>query len=164
MNKMLLETIIKVFALISSLYTVSFIENVRIFIRSYLKKEFSEQVSNEYLLKFNHYFNEFVEQNEQYSSKENVLNLLKQIFNTVKTELNHNDRFLILIRLLFFKKFLFKYPNIKTENDNLSLQNIIEFIAQALNINKQDHADCEAFVFEKIFNVSKVIKLEYCKC
>ena len=154
MNKMLLETIIKVFALISSLYTVSFIENVRIFIRSYLKKDFSEQVSNEYLLKFNHYFNEFVEQSEQYSSKENVLNLLKQIFDSVKTELNHNDRYLILIRLLFFKKFLFKYPNINTEKDNLSLQNIIEYIVEVLSINEQNHADCEAFVFEKIFNIS----------
>ncbi|MDA3954723.1 MAG: hypothetical protein PF485_13830 [Bacteroidales bacterium] len=97
MNKLLLETLIKIFALISSLYTVSFIENVRFFIRSFLKEEFSDQILSEYFIKFNNYFNEYVEKSDQYKSKDEIYKLLEQIVNDVKHELNQADRILILM-------------------------------------------------------------------
>jgi ABC-type multidrug transport system ATPase subunit len=61
---------------------------------------------------------------------------------------------LILIRLLFFQKFLFKYPNVKTKDDSLKLGDLIKFIALKLNIEDFDYSNYEAFISEKVFNVS----------
>ncbi|MFO7827791.1 MAG: ATP-binding cassette domain-containing protein [Bacteroidales bacterium] len=154
MNKILLETLIKLFALISAVHPSLYIENIKLFIQSFLRKEFSPDILNEYLIIFNDYRKEYFDHKEQYASKKEISEFIHKLTSDLVKELNIEDRFLLLIRLLFFHKFLFKYETVKNTSGFVGLDNITKDIATALNINDKDYDNCKAFIFEKLYNIS----------
>ncbi len=150
MNKLLLESLIRLFAYIAALHPLLFIDNVKLFIQSFLRKEFSADILNEYLVLFNDYYNEYSNNKEKDLSE-----FIHQITKELTGELDISDRFLLLIRLLFFQKFLFKYQRLNKEAEHKSIDSITQKIAKVLNINDADYKNCKTFIFEKLYDIKQ---------
>lgn len=59
MNKILIEYIIRLFSIISNIYSAIPRANVRDFISSFLKKEFSQAAVREFLVQFDENYNKY---------------------------------------------------------------------------------------------------------
>jgi len=154
MNKLLLESLIRLFAYIAALHPALFIDNVKLFIQSFLRKEFSPDILNEYLALFNDYYNEYLSRKEASEGK-GLSTFVHQYISGLTTELVISDRFLLLIRLLFFQKFLFKYQKIKTDTGGVNIDSITLRIAGTLNIKDSDYNNCKSFIFEKLYDIKR---------
>ncbi|MEE4197053.1 MAG: ATP-binding cassette domain-containing protein [Bacteroidales bacterium] len=152
MNKLLLESLIRLFAYITAHHPSIFVDNVKLFIQSFLRKEFSPDILNDYLHKFNEYHGD-------YSSEKRNINradfngFIQKYIADLQHELNVADRFLLLIRLLFFHKFLFKYQELAKGTDSLSMDWITSEVAEALNIGMTDYTNCKSFIFERLYDI-----------
>lgn len=152
MNKLLLESLIRLFAYITAHHPSLFVENVKLFIQSFLRKEFSTDILNEYMLLFNDYHDQYKAESKR--SNDNDLSLfIYKYFSTLSSELNISDRFLLLIRLLFFHKFLFKYQKLDNGAGHINIDSVTREIARVLNINDADYRSCISFIFEKLYDI-----------
>ncbi|MDK2977741.1 MAG: hypothetical protein PWP52_455 [Bacteroidales bacterium] len=152
MNKLLLESLVRLFAYIAALHPSLYIDNVKLFIQSFLRKEFSADILNDYLIFFNNYYDEY-KSNRMHTGENDLSKFIQQHISELVNELYISDRFLFLIRLLFFQKFLFKYQNITNESAPQSIDSITREISRALNIQEADYRNCKSFIFEKLYDI-----------
>ena len=152
MNKLLLESLIRLFAYITAHHPSLFVDNVKLFIQSFLRKEFSTDILNEYLVLFSEYHDQYKAESKR--SNDNDLSLfIYKHFSKLSNELTISDRFLLLIRLLFFQKFLFKYQKLDKGARQINIDSVTREIARVLNINEADYTSCISFIFEKLYDI-----------
>ena len=109
MDKALLEYLINMFALIANIYPNLIFDNVKDFLKSFLLKEFSDEIANENLRLFREFYNKYSEIKISRDGTDKLNELLKNIIQQKGVELPKKQKFQILIRLLFFEKFLLKF-------------------------------------------------------
>jgi len=90
MNKILLYRLVKLYALISVIYARNFVDNVKLFIQAFLKKEFSVEILSEYLINFNQYFNEYLNVETKLNDKTFRENQVSLVTEELKNELKNN--------------------------------------------------------------------------
>jgi len=152
MNKLLLESLIRLFAFITAQHPSLFVDNVKLFIQSFLRKEFSADILNDYLELFNDYYNEYLSKDESFEVNTFQQFIYEYIARLVN-ELTISDRFLLLFRLLFFHKFLFKYQKLSKGEEQKSIDSISREVADVLNIQKADYEHCRSFIFERLYDI-----------
>jgi len=150
MNKILIEYIIRLFSIISNIYSAIPRANVKDFISAFLKKEFSHDAVKEFLLQFDENYNKY--QKVKLESNESLSDILIKLTREVNDKLPKWERFVLLIRLLLFNKFLLRYPFHKADN-RIRLSDLLKEISDELNIDEKEFENCKSFVEEKLYNL-----------
>lgn len=150
MNKILIEYIIRLFSIISNIYSSIPRANVKDFISSFLKKEFSETSVKEFLLQFDENYNNYAKIKTE--NKEDLSRVLIKLTRDVNDKLPKWERFILLIRLLLFNKFLLRYPFHQADN-RIRLSDLLKEISNELNIDDKEYFNCKSFVEEKLYNL-----------
>ena len=150
MNKILIEYIIRLFSIIANIYSSVPSANVKDFISSFLKKEFSNEAVKEFVSRFEEYYDKY---KQIKNKKEEPLNeILLKLTREVNDKLPKWERFVILIRLFLFNNFLVRYPFHQTEN-SVRLSDLLKQIASELNIEHDEYVNCKSFVEGKLYNL-----------
>ena len=154
MNKKLIDNLIDVFAFLSSIYLNALHENTKVFLKLLFQKEFSPELLTHYLKEFTKK-HEYYELNKNlYQSKESIVEYNKQLASKLIYELNIEERFFLLIRLLFFKKFFFRFSPHNLNPELPDLDEYLILLSEELAIKKEDYTNCYHFVFNELFNIS----------
>jgi ABC-type multidrug transport system ATPase subunit len=151
MNKILIEYIIRLFSIISNIYSAIPQANVKDFISAFLKKEFSREAVKEFLVQFDNNYNKY--QQVKSESSESLSDILISLTREVNDKLPKWERFMLLIRLLLFNKFLLRYPFHKADN-RIRLSDLLKQISNELNIEEKEFENCKSFVEEKLYNLN----------
>jgi ABC-type multidrug transport system ATPase subunit len=152
MNKVLIEYIIRLFSIISNIYSSIPLANVKDFISSFLKKEFSNDVVKDFMILFEENYIKYSEVKTQTSDQQNLNSILLDLTREVNDKLPKQERFIILIRLLLFNKFLLRYPFHQSGN-NIRLSDLLKQISIELNIDDKEYLNCKSFIEEKLYNL-----------
>ena len=152
MNKILIEYIIRLFSIISNIYSSVPSTNVKDFISSILKKEFGKEAVKDFVSQFESNYLKYKEVKSE--NKEPLKNILLKLTREVNDKLPQRERFVILIRLLLFNKFLLRYPFHKSESQ-IRLSDLLKEIAFELNIDDNEYKNCKSFVEEKLYNLKE---------
>lgn len=150
MNKILLEYIIRLFSIISNIYSSVPYTNVKDFISSILKKEFGNEAVKDFIIQFESNYKKYKE--VKVEKKQSLNEILLQLTREVSDKLPQWERFVILIRLLLFNKFLLRYPFHQTHSQ-VRLSDLLKDIANELNIDNNEYANCKSFIEQKLYNL-----------
>jgi len=90
-NKALIDYLIRLYAIIANLYPLVFVENIKQFIRQFLKKDFSAEVTNSYMVQFESYYQHYSEMKNESKDSEFLHTLLEK---TTKQINNYSTAFL----------------------------------------------------------------------
>jgi len=153
-NKALIDYLIRLYAIIANLYPLVFVENIKQFIRQFLNKDFTADVTNLYMVQFETYYQHYSEILKESKDSEFLFDLLEKTTKQIRIDLPKKYRLQIIIRLLFFEKFLFKYHPSSTINSSQNLDSVLLSISSNLNISDIDYFNCKAFIFEKLLDLS----------
>lgn len=154
MNKALIEYLIRLYAIFANLYPLVSVEIIKQFIRQFLKKEFSAEVTNSYLVQFESNYQQYSELKKESNDSEFLHTLLEKTTKQIKSDLPKKYRLQIVLQLLFFEKFLFKYYPPSSKENSQKLEFVLQSISINLNISEIDYANCKSFVFERLLDLS----------
>lgn len=150
MNKILIEYIIRLFSIIANIYSSIPYTNVKDFISSILKKEFGNDAVKDFIIQFETNYKKYKELKAE--KKPSLNKILLELTREVNDKLPQWERFIILIRLLLFNKFLLRYPFHQTQNQ-ARLSDLLKEIARELNIEDDEYTNCKSFVEERLYNL-----------
>jgi ABC transport system ATP-binding/permease protein len=152
MNKVLLEYLLKLFALLANIYPYLLYENVRDFIKSVLLKEFSDSVTNKNVFVFQNFYNTYDELGKGSTNKKELVKLLMEDITRIQNEISRKQKFEILLRLMLFEKFLLKYS--QSSQFIIEFSSIIAEISHLFNIDVKEYNDCKNFISGTLYNIS----------
>ena len=158
MNKVLLEHIIQLFAIIANMYPPLLFENVRDFIKSFLLKEFNPEIVDKNLRLFIEYYKKYSDNQSLAKEKDYLQIELTQTLHDINKFIPKKQRYQILLRLLFFEKALLNFSLIPDKNQ-LKFTDILDLVIQNFHIDRNEYLNCQGFVSEKLFNVPEKSKL-----
>lgn len=150
MNKILIEYIIRLFSIISNIYSSIPHANVKDFISSILKKEFGNEAVKDFIIQFESNYKKY--KAVKLENKQSLNDILLQLTREVNDKLPQWERFILLVRLLLFNKFLLRYPFHQKHNE-VRLSDLLKEIARELNIDDDEYINCKSFVEEKLYNL-----------
>ena len=127
MNKIVIEYIIRLFSIISSIYISVPVANVKDFISSFLKKEFPHDIVRDFLKQFDENFKKYTKIKEDSLDQDFLNDMLLDMTREVNDKLPKRERFEILINLLLFNKFLLRYPF--HQKGNIRLSDLMKWIS-----------------------------------
>jgi ABC-type multidrug transport system ATPase subunit len=153
-NKALIDYLIRLYATIANLYPLVFVENIKQFIRQFLKRDFTAEVTNTYMVQFETYFQHYSEMKKESKDSEFLYTILEKTTEQIRNDLPKKFRLQIIIQLLLFEKFLFKYHPSSAINSTQSIESVLLSISNNLNILEIDYLNCKAFIFEKLLDLS----------
>ena len=164
MDIVLLNYLLRLFALLANIYPHLLFENVKDFLRTSFLKELGPEFETESLKLFDEYYHEY---SEIKKSPENQINLriLLQTIQQIDKDIPKNQKFQILIRLLLFEKILLNYPLI-TNSNQLEFSDILNLIVENLQISALEYHNCRGFISGKIYKIpdrKKVLIVEQSK-
>ncbi len=154
MNESMLNSLMRLFAIMVSINRGAMHLLARNFVESYLTQQFSQSLANKYLLIFDQYASEYqimgTGQREKKISSWSVKLLV--ICNQVVDELNITQRFMILLSLITFKKF---FSDTATQGFEFSdtISDAVRTIADGLLITPDEYDNCSAFIGDKFYQV-----------
>src|SRR5271166_1988612 len=102
MDIVLLDYLLRIFALIANLYPHLLIDNIKDFLKTSVLKELSVEIESESLKLFSEYYNEYSELQKLPEEQINLQVLLHTI-KLIDKDVPRKQKFLILIRLLLFE-------------------------------------------------------------
>lgn len=152
MDKALLEYLINMFALIANIYPNLIFDNVKDFLKSFLLKEFSDEIANENLRLFREFYNKYSEIKISRDGTDKLNELLKNIIQQKGVELPKKQKFHILIRLLFFEKFLLKFFSETTVNQ-IPFSDILKLCADNFEINEIEYLSTKGFIHGTLYSI-----------
>ncbi|MDX2432037.1 MAG: ATP-binding cassette domain-containing protein [Bacteroides sp.] len=154
MNESMLNSLMRLFAILVSINRGSMHLLARNFVESYLTQQFSQSLANKYLLIFDQYAEEYQKrgtgQREKKISSWSVK--LLGICNQIVDELNISQRFMILLSLITFKKFFSDTASQGIEFSD-TIADAVRTIADGLLITSDEYDNCSAFIGDKFYQV-----------
>lgn len=109
MDVILLDYLLRLFALLANIYPYLLVENIKDFLKSSLLKELNPQIAAESLRLFNEYYQEYASARDGADNQATVKALFQTI-QQVNKDVSLKQRFMILLRLLLFEKVILRYP------------------------------------------------------
>lgn len=148
MDIVLLDYYLRLFAILANIFPRLVIDDIKEFLKSSVFNELNQEIRLEGFKLFNEY-------HIQYSSatKESNTQDLIQTLSQIDIEIPQRQKFQILLRVLIFKKAVFK------EEKDSEFNSLVESISQVLNINNEDYNNCKVFIAEKFYNVENISNL-----
>lgn len=151
MDIALLEFYLRLFAIITNIFPQLKLENVKDFLKSSLLKELNPDLYIESLCILDEYHLQF----SNLSRQENIQELWKTV-NHMDDSIHKKQKFLILLRLLMFEKFLLKYS---ADNQELAFHEVINIVSGKLQVNNTLVQDCQNFIFQKYYQIVNIQNL-----
>jgi ABC-type multidrug transport system ATPase subunit len=152
MDKALLEYLVNMFALIANMYPNLIFENVKDFLKSFLLKEFSVEVANENLRIFNGYYKKYSEIKISHDGIDKLNGLLQKTIEQKGVGLPKKQKFHILIRLLFFEKFLLNFIS-ETTDKQILFSDILKLCVDNFHISEVEYLSTKGFIEETLYSI-----------
>lgn len=149
----IIETLIKLFAIVTDVNRPSGVENSSALVQSYLKENFSNDMADKYMNQYLENVEYYHVKNREilYGKEENekkVINYkhLNKICKKIVDLFNLESRYMIVVQLL----------NFINKKEGLASQDIriVKLVAKGLKINKQEYVDLRNFYLNSIDNVA----------
>jgi len=150
MNESMLNSLMRLFAIMVNINRGGIYLIARNFVETYLLQQFSRSVSEKYLQVF-----------DQYQKEEAISNRsleIKKICDQIVTELNIAQRFMILISLIRFTKF-FSEANAAGTGFSGTISDVVRSISDGLLIAEEEFNNCSAFIKDKFYQVPRKERL-----
>jgi ABC transport system ATP-binding/permease protein len=152
MNKVLLEHLLKIFACIANVYQYLLFENVRDFIKSVLLKDFSDSVIDRNLVVFRDFYYNYSEIAKSSSNKNEMIRLLLEDIKIINNEISRKQKFIILLRLMLFEKFLLGFSN---QSSSLTeFTKILNEVAALFQVATDEFNNSKYFISGTLYNFS----------
>jgi ABC transport system ATP-binding/permease protein len=150
MDVVLLEYLLRLFAVIANLFPSLFYKNVKDFIKSFLLKELNPEIENECLRLFDEYYQKYNDAANpgDIENFQHLLNTVRQIEHDVPRK----QQFQILLRLLFFEKFLLKYPVIDYSY-HIRFEDILTLVIENFHISEPEYLNCRGFIRDTLYKI-----------
>ncbi|MFO7669505.1 MAG: ATP-binding cassette domain-containing protein [Bacteroidales bacterium] len=160
MNESMLNSLMRLFAIMVNINRGAMHLLARSFVESYLIQQFSQALADRYLLIFDEYARELqMVDNEQREKKISSWSVkLLGICNQIVDELNIPQRFMILMSLITFKKFFSDSVSGGFDFSN-TLSDAIHTVADGLLITQDEYDNCSAFISDKFYHVPRKERL-----
>jgi ABC-type multidrug transport system ATPase subunit len=157
MDIVLLEYLLRLFALIANLYPNLSFDSVSDFVRSFLLKELSPEIETESLRLFNEYYDAYSSIKES-PNRPGHMQVLVQTIENVDKNIPRRQKFNILLRLLLFEKFMLKYQA-TTPSKQIDFNDILNLVIGNFMIDERETANCKAFISDTLYKIPDKEKL-----
>ncbi len=154
MNESMLNSLMRLFAILVSINRGEMHLLARNFVETYLTQQFSQALADKYLLIFDGYAEEFqMVGNGQREKKISSWSVkILSICNQIVDELNITQRFMILLSLITFKKFFSDTASQGIEFYD-TIADAVSTVAEGLLITPDEYDNCSAFIGDKFYQV-----------
>lgn len=157
MDVVLLDYLLRLFALIANLYPHLLTENIKDFLKTSILKEFSPRIIDESLRLFNEYYAEYSSSKDS-SDHQHTLQSLFHTIQQIDRDIPRKQRFLILLRLLLFEKNILRYP-VELNKNMIEFSEILNFLVENFRINLPEYQNCKGFISNKLYKIPDKKKL-----
>ena len=154
MTESMLQSLMKLFALLSSINVEATRIFSRNFVESYLKGQFSPKLVDRSIVFFDQYLEDLAPLRE-HSVKKRITSLSVKILlicDEINRELHLRSKFLILFSIIQFSKHFEAHSKSREEFRETILDAVIT-ISEALMINEWEFNNCRSFITDKFFKV-----------
>jgi len=151
-----LDYLLRLFAVIANLYPTLLFENVKDFIKSFLLKELNPEIEAESLQLFYEYYQMYADHKHAPDHPDNFQTLIQTI-QQIECDIPKKPKFQILLRLLFFEKFLLQYSIIR--KNHLDFKEILNLVVENFSINEIEYLNCRSFIDNTLYKVPQKDRL-----
>lgn len=154
MNESMLNSLMRLFAIMVSINREVVHILARNFVESFLIQEFNPRLAERYLAVFEEYSIELDRYEKGRKNKKisawsvKILSICQQIVE----ELHIRHRFMILLSLIRFSKY-FSEASSSASGFTDTLEDAVRTVADGLAISDEEYENCKAFIVEKFYNV-----------
>ena len=154
MNESMLNSLMRLFAIMVSIDRGAMHLLARNFVESYLTQQFSQSLADKYLLIFDEYVGEFKMIGKGTREKKisvwsvKILGICHQIVD----ELNITQRFMILLSLIRFTKYFSDSGTAGIGFSN-TISDAVRTVADGLLITADEYENCSAFINDKFYQI-----------
>ena len=160
MNESMLNSLMRLFAIIASINRESVQLFARNFVESFLTQQFSKKLAEKYLVIFDEYSSALVLYEKGLKEKKistwslKILGICQQI----SEELHIRHRFMILLSLIRFSKYFSEVSATASDFSN-TISDAVRTVAEGLLITEEEYKNCTSFIIDKFYNVPKKERL-----
>lgn len=160
MNESMLNSLMRLFAIMVNINRGAVYTLARNFVENYLSQQFSKSLASNYLLVFDKYASEMTGVEKARSEKKISAWSLKiiEICNQIVDELHITQRFMILISLIQFTKY-FSDAGMAGTGFSGSISDAVRTVADSLFISKEEFENCSVFIKDKFYQVPRKDRL-----
>lgn len=160
MNESMLNSLMRLFAIMVSINRGALLILARNFVESFLNQQFSQNLADRYLLIFDDYVKELeISGSSRRGKKISALSVkILGICNQIVEELHITHRFMILLSLIRFTKYFPESSILGSEFTN-TIADTVFTIAGGLLITEEEFENCSAFIKERFYNVPRKDRL-----
>lgn len=154
MTESVLQSLMKLFAILATINIETTNIFSRNFVESFLKGQFSPRIVEKSIKKFDQYLEELASVRKQESNKRiSILSVkILIICNEINNQLPLQNKFLILFSIIQFDKY-FEANTKNKEEYRSTILDAVDTIAEALLINESEYRNCSAFIKDRFFRV-----------
>ena len=156
MNESMLNSLMRLFAMMVSINRGALHILARNFVESFLIQQFSRQLADRYLLIFDQYARELEDFDKGRRGKKisswsvKILGICHQIVE----ELHITHRFMILLSLIRFNRYFSEIALAGSEFSNI-ISDAVRTVADGLLITEDEFENCSIFITDKFYNVPR---------
>jgi ABC-type multidrug transport system ATPase subunit len=156
MNESMLNSLMRLFAIMVNINRGVMYMLARNFVETYLTQQFSKSLAEKYLLIFDQYANEMEHtENLQINKKISTWSVkIIGICNQIVDELHISQRFMILISLIRFTKY-FSDAGMTGTGFSGTISDAVRTVASGLLITDEEYENCSAFIKDKFYQVPR---------
>jgi ABC-type multidrug transport system ATPase subunit len=156
MNESMLNSLMRLFAIMVNINRGGMYILARNFVETYLTQQFSKSLADKYLLIFDQYANEMeTAENLQNDKKISTWSVkIIGICSQIVDELHIAQRFMILISLIRFTKY-FSDAGMTGTGFSGTISDAVRTVASGLLITDEEYGNCSAFIKDKFYQVPR---------
>jgi ABC-type multidrug transport system ATPase subunit len=143
----------QLFALVANAYPQVLIKNVKDFITTFILKEYDTEVIDENLRLLENYYTGYSESLAVTVGGDDFRTIIELLLNDIDFKVSARHKFLIIIRLLLFERFLLKYAPVH-DSKKVGINEIIDLLVQIFKINQTELDNCRGFIAGKLYNIA----------
>lgn len=154
MNESMLNSLMRLFAIMVSIDRGAMHLLARNFVESYLTEQFSKSLADKYLLVFEEYVKEFELMGKgQREKKISVWSVkILKICHQIVDELNIAQRFMILLSLIRFTRY-FSDAGTASAGFSSTISDAVKTVAEGLLITREEYKNCSTFINDKFYQI-----------
>ena len=154
MNESMLNSLMRLFAIMVSINREVVHVLARDFVETFLIQQFSQKLADKYLVIFDEYSKDLEKHEKGKDSKKlSVLSVkILGICNQIVEELHIRHRFLILLSLIRFSKY-FKDSSTSGSSELDTIADAVRTVSDGLLITGEEYENCTSFIIDKFYNV-----------
>ena len=154
MNESMLNSLMRLFAIMVNFNRGAIYLLARTFVETYLNQQYSRSLSEKYLQLFDQYASEMKDPGSEPKQKRISTWSLKILIicNQIVDELHISQRFMILISLLRFTKY-FSDAGMQGSGFSGTISDAVRTVAGGLMIEDDEFENCSAFIKDKFYTV-----------